>query len=424
MSKSSQLKVVNERGWAKLLSEIKKGNVVPIIGNELLKINVKGERILLREYLVKQLAKKIDVAYHEGLSFTDLCCDTCNANWNKVDSDPYYEVYQILQNIDLEVPESLNKLFEIEEFRIVLTTTFDNLVEKALAQRKGKDKVKSYYYEKRTNGQDIYNVDDVIVYQMFGKPDVIQNSYVLTEDDLLEFLHLWLNDEWKPKNLSRILSEKYLLVIGCNYPNWLFRFFLHSMKSNMNTIPEKKMGMIADSQIDEDLVTFLSRIDAQMHDDAERFIDELVFRYKSCTKSEVKNEVFISYASEDENIASQIVNAFKKNNIGVWFDKKELEPADEYVKKIKSNIQDSKIFVPILSRNVLTPERRFFRAEWNWAIEETVYRPASFIYPIVIDDMDVQHNHIPREISCLQTVDYNSSEFEDNLKKVIRNTRR
>ena len=40
-------KKLNDRRWAQLLKEIDKGNVVPVIGQELLSINVDGEQILL-----------------------------------------------------------------------------------------------------------------------------------------------------------------------------------------------------------------------------------------------------------------------------------------------------------------------------------------------------------------------------------------
>ena len=55
--------------------------------------------------------------------------------------------------------------------------------------------------------------------------NVCPNSFVLSEDNLLEFIGDWMSDGYRPKKLFNLLREKYLLVIGCNYPDWLFRFF-------------------------------------------------------------------------------------------------------------------------------------------------------------------------------------------------------
>lgn len=422
---------LNERAWEKLLSEIDKGNVVPILGNELLKIKVDGKVQSLYEHIVKSLCEIIDLEYVPGLDFEQLTCKSCMLKWDNIDSDPYYETYRIVKDSSFEASNSISKLLDINKFKLVLTTTFDNVVAHSFEQKWGVGNYRKLYYEKRTNGQDIETLDTPILYQMFGKASNESHSYVLTEDDLLEFLHYWLNDNFKPKRLSNILRERYLLIIGCNYPNWLFRFFLHSMKFSTQSSSKSRIGMIADSIMDKELISFLSRLDVQIYDDAEMFINELVERWNQYkienpdkTVSGYK-DVFISYASEDEKTASFIVDTFRKLGVTVWFDKRALEPADEYAEVIKKNIEKSKAFVPILSKNVLTNEKRFFKREWTWGIEQSEWiNPAPYIFPIAIDDIDIQNELIPLKFSSLQNVDLNKTDFEDNIKKIIRAIRR
>jgi len=422
---------LNERGWEKLLSEIDKGNVVPILGNELLKININGQKQLLNKFIIQKLAEKIDEEYVPEMNFEQLTCKSCMVKWDDIDSDPYYETYKLIKKLDFEVPESITKLLNIDKFQLVLTTTFDNILARSFEEKWGVGNFKRLHYEKRTNGQDIDELNQPVLYHMLGKATNEAHSFVLTEDDLLEYLHYWLNENFKPKKLSNILKERYLLIIGCNYPNWLFRFFLHSMKFSTQFSSKSKMGMVADSNLDEDLVSFLSRIDAQMYDDAEKFIEELVNRWKAYKVenpddvTEKTNDIFISYASEDEESAAKIAATFKDFGVSVWFDKKALEPADEYTDKIKKNIERCKAFVPVLSKNVLTNNKRFFKREWTWGIEQSEWRnPAPFIFPITIDDVDIQDELIPFKFSSLQKIDFCRDDFEEKTKKIIRTIRR
>ncbi len=422
---------LNERGWEKLLSEIDKGNVVPILGNELLRVRIDGEENLFNDFIIRKLSEKIDEEYTPQMDFEQLTCKSCMLKWDNIDSDPYYETYRLTKETDFDIAPSVSKLLDIDKFQLVLTTTYDNICSKSFEKKWGAGNFRRLSYEKRTNGQDIDSLNQPVLYHMFGKADNEPHSFVLTEDDLLEFLHYWLNDSYKPKKVSNILREKYLLIIGCNYPNWLFRFFLHSMKFSTQTSSKSKGGMIADSNMDKDLISFLSRLDVQMYDDADEFINELVERWnkykseKSENEQTEENEVFISYASEDIETATSIADSFRSMGVSVWFDKRSLEPADEYAEKIKKNIQKCKAFVPVLSKNVLTNNKRFFKREWTWGIDQSEWiNPAPFIFPITIDGVDIQNELIPQKFSSLQKIDFCDESFQDNIKKIVRTIRR
>lgn len=425
MEKNIHCKGLNERGWALLIAEIKKGNVVPIIGNELMKINVEGKSMLLSEFLIRSLAKKLNIEYSADLDYTQIAS---NPKWKEIESDAYYEIYEILNKTKFEVPEALRKLAQIKEFKLILTTTFDNLAKSALEEIWGKDSINTLQYEKRSNKPDIFNSAMPVLYHMFGKANIFPRSYVLTEDDLLEFLHYWLDENFRPKKLSNILRERYLLVLGCNYPNWLFRFFFHSMKNSPPPAPGSKVGMVADSRIEDDLFLFLCRADAHMHNNAEKFVDDLLKHYTlhdSLPNVSISNEVFISYASEDIDIASKIAEAFKVNNSNVWFDKKKLEHSDDFERKIRRNIQESKAFIPILSKSVLTKSPRFFKGEWTWAIKQSEFLGGiPFIFPIIIDDTDVNNYVIPDEFRKLHCAKLDENNIGDIVKKILRSVRK
>ena len=80
---------LNDRRWAQLLKEIDRGNVVLVIGQELLSINVDGEQVLLKDYILREIANRLGVIYEEGMDFSNFSFDERKTAWERIDSDPY-----------------------------------------------------------------------------------------------------------------------------------------------------------------------------------------------------------------------------------------------------------------------------------------------------------------------------------------------
>ena len=68
--------------------------------------------------------------------------------------------------------------------------------------------------------------------------------------------------------------------------------------------------------------------------------------------------VFLSYASEDRPAVILIRDALEQAGIDVWFDRnpEALRVGENFESKIKTNINQCSLFVPIISRNTLTPK--------------------------------------------------------------------
>ena len=64
------------------------------------------------------------------------------------------------------------------------------------------------------------------------------------------------------------------------------------------------------------------------------------------------------------------------------------------------------LFVPVISRQTLAPGRRFFRVEWNLAVDEAQMASFSdeeaFLLPVVIDDLRVDEADVPAKFRSLQ----------------------
>ena len=83
--------------------------------------------------------------------------------------------------------------------------------------------------------------------------------------------------------------------------------------------------------------------------------------------SEHSRAVFLSYASQDAQAARRICEALRGAGIEVWFDQSELRGGDVWDQKIRQQIRDCVLFVPIISKNTAERGEGYFRLEWGLA---------------------------------------------------------
>lgn len=436
--------ILSERNWTLLLDAIDEGKVVPVIGDNIFFSSVDGRKETVKNCLIEVLSQKFRGDKNCDLPEIESLIEDYNYRNRRSgeSTNIYFEINQQLRKMDISCSECISRFLNIGKFPLVLTTSFIPDSNRVLGI---KDNVEVY---KKTAGSDIdpYSLsgDNPLLYCLFGRASNLSRTYMLTEEDLLDYLHYWHNEETRPTRLSRYLSDKYILILGSDFPDWLFRFFWHSIK-NFTVLParvDEVQGIVSldGHQDDRDLRRFLSRVQAQVCEDVDSFIEELLTRWESfhvlpASGSEADDiayeqvqkdvDVFISYASEDYETASLIADLFKAKGASVWFDKKDLQGGDNYEGLIKTNIQRTKRFVPIISRNTLRNERRFFRKEWSIAIDENDYRlKMDYILPVRIDDCDLTSDLIPELFRERHFMNYNSPSFEDDVKSIVRTIRR
>ncbi len=104
--------------------------------------------------------------------------------------------------------------------------------------------------------------------------------------------------------------------------------------------------------------------------------------------SESTKAVFVSYAREDAEAARRIADALKAFEVEVWFDEAGLEGGDAWDQKIRRQIKECSLFIPIISAQTQARREAYFRLEWKLAEERThlMAEGTSFLLPIAIDD--------------------------------------
>jgi adenylate cyclase len=98
--------------------------------------------------------------------------------------------------------------------------------------------------------------------------------------------------------------------------------------------------------------------------------------------------VFISYASQDAEVAQRICAALRQAGLEVWIDQSELRGGDAWDASIRRQIRECALFIPLISSNTNTRSEGYFRLEWKLAVARThlIADDQPFLVPLVIDD--------------------------------------
>lgn len=101
-----------------------------------------------------------------------------------------------------------------------------------------------------------------------------------------------------------------------------------------------------------------------------------------------KNAVFLSYASEDAVPAQRLCATLRAAGIEVWFDQSELRGGDAWDQKIRREIRDCALFMPLISANTQGRLEGYFRREWRLAAARThdMADDKPFLVPVVLID--------------------------------------
>jgi len=114
--------------------------------------------------------------------------------------------------------------------------------------------------------------------------------------------------------------------------------------------------------------------------------------------------VFLSYAREDGEAAQRIADAMRAFGIVVWFDRNELRGGDSWDAKIRRQIRECALFVPIISVHTQARGEGYFRREWKAGVERTHDMASSlaFIVPVAIDETGELDALVPEEFMKVQ----------------------
>jgi tetratricopeptide (TPR) repeat protein len=141
--------------------------------------------------------------------------------------------------------------------------------------------------------------------------------------------------------------------------------------------------------------------------------------------SESTKAVFLSYASQDSEAAQRICDALRTAGLEVWFDQNELVGGDAWDQKIRKQIKECALFVPIISPNTNARAEGYFRLEWKLAVDRShlMADDQPFLFPIVIGDVTDATARVPdkfREVQWTRLrLDETPAELAERVTKLL-----
>jgi hypothetical protein len=413
-----------------LLEYVEDGKVVPIVGEELLRVRSDGQELPLYRYIAGKLAERLAIPAEALPPEPGLNAVVCHyLQTGGVPEEVYPKIRPILNQARFAPPEPLLQLAGIDRFKLFVVLTFDSLLAGAIDQIRfaGDHRTLELAYSPRY-AQDLPGpLDELrqpVVYHLFGRLSA-QPDYVITEEDTLEFVHHMQAKRAGADLLFDALRENHLLFIGCTFPDWLSRFLLRIAKSRQLSLRRTEMELFVGSlaSSDRDLVLFLRHFSPRTKIAScapAEFVGELAARYRERARlrdaapggrreqpadaaetAETGMEagaVFVSYTREDQEAARRL-RKFLEEEVGidVWVDSHRLEAGDDWDHKIRRNIKNCSYFMPLISSASTRRREGYFRREWALATQRAMdfAESAAFILPVAIDDTPEDTEGVP-----------------------------
>lgn len=345
----------------------KRGTIVPIIGDDTIVYREKnsGEEIPFQEFILREFQKKYP---HVEVSDADVVSMRERGYYGLSLMSQYYERRFLDDFMDfvndnrscIKLKDEVLDFLVTFNFPIIITTVCFDIIEQQL---KGKiEDYKSIWY--RLNKENS-TLPARCVYHIFGQAKD-GSKWVSDEDLLLSFLLSHNHNDYGAKGLTDYLkeNEKKLLALGCNLPNWLFRFLWQPTQAGRTGSMKTTQGYWINKEKPEDsFENFLKKKNFSADEQVKEILEDatkLLQEELLCEAEERRAEndakehfdVFISYASEDRQVATVIFEALRNMNVKAWFDdrgKGEITPGSPYWEKIQNGIQHSAHYMPIIT---------------------------------------------------------------------------
>ncbi|MDE6270555.1 MAG: TIR domain-containing protein [Muribaculaceae bacterium] len=341
--------------------------VVPIVGDDIFRVQTPGGPLSIHEYLLKRFTDEYGDA---GMTDDDRALIVRGEFYGlsklerffPTDFETDYRLYirQARKDGLIRMDDTVRAFLEAFRFPVIVTTTCFDFIEGAVG---------AMHYATRAyspNGVNVAPLDPAVptVYHIFGTiSDGAQ--WVYNEDKLLEFLHALHNSDTTSVALKKYIDTRNcrLLALGCNLPDWLFRFLWYPLKSNATESRQTKGYWINERKMDESFNDFLDNIKFYSANELREILSQAAARQTEIEASshgtaaaEAHFDAFLSYASEDKHIARRVFDILQSRGYRIWFDKDgsgKIEAGSNYMKKIEAGVAGSTYYIPLVTGNFL-----------------------------------------------------------------------
>lgn len=410
---------MKDQAWRRLLDMMRDGMVVPVVGARLL-VDADGN-----SSLQARVAKMVLAAYDVDIGDEVLppfreVNEAVTRLKGKVDNpqDLYGDInsaFRKLRAEGVEIPKPLRQLAEISDFRLIVTLTPDDLMAQALqARNRSVNEVVHSPKLPTSEGADLpadwqESGGPVQLLYLFGKARPTP-LFSIHDEDVLEYAHNIISrGSHAPTAFLGALQDRNLLLIGCNFPDWMSRFILRATRKGR--LSDQKGGrewLVEPLRQEDPFIGFLGAYSPETsvltNIEPAAFVDELHRRWMEDHAPTADDATapapepvgtpesamfFISYSrSTDLGRAVKLHQALRDLGAAdneIWFDRQTLEPGDVYTQRILDGIRGCRYFLPLVSRDATARPQAFVFREWDEATRQLPEMNRRYLVPLVVD---------------------------------------
>jgi hypothetical protein len=258
----------DERFWNRLLKSIEEGQVVPVVGPQLLVWGEPDNPQTLQRLVAEQMLQS------RGVDPSSISLTRNRELPNAVSilkrdvnlQDLYGDVSDALDDVlaqpTFQAPEAIAQLAAISDFRLLVTLNVDDLLARALRMRCAVNEIIHSPYLPTSEAVDLTpdwlkRAGETNLLYLFGKAKSTP-VFAIHDEDILEYAHNLLSRGSNvPIRFLGELQQRGLLLIGSNFPDWLSRFFMRLTNQTRLSDKKTRAWLVEESESQPDVTLFL-----------------------------------------------------------------------------------------------------------------------------------------------------------------------
>ncbi len=340
------------------------------------------------------------------------------------------------------MPSRIHAALAALPFSLILTTCHDDLLAHAFKEA-GKAPIVARYHlrgDKHDNPEFMVpgSPQAPLVYHLFGTAQD-PGSLVLSENDLLDFLIAIASSRPPlPDNLVRALKRvgQSFLFVGFGVTHWYLRVLLKVLvralelqRTGSAIATEPLRGL---SEVDrEQTILFYERGTRIELEDMEigAFLTELAERLavaggfaEESALTGLRPRVFISYASEDAELADMTFDALQKADFEPWLDTEALSGGELWDYRIGEELDATDFTLVLYSPALCSKTDSYVNKEIALARERARRVRGPFLIPLRTAEISTEDRIA--ELSEYQNMLLRPTHFDEDMAKVISCMRR
>lgn len=339
-------------------------------------------------------------------------------------------------------PSTTHRLLADLPFTLILSTTHDGLLARALEEKGKAPFVARYNFRgNRLDNTELLvqgSPQSPIIYQLFGDADS-PDSLVLSENDLLDLLIAVVSGTAPlPYSLIRALHHATsVLFVGFGIRYWYLRVVLKvlvkalGLTQAIKFVATETLSDLADSDRDQTVLFYQrggTRIQVCHEITIPEFLSILGAKlnkaggYKGpTTVLGTRPRVFISYASEDREIAARLYSSLLVE-FDPWFDKQDLQGGDLWEQAIVDGLRNTHFVLVIYSSALSRKRDSYVNREIELARKRASEIRGRCLIPLRTEEISQQERIA--ELQDFQEVPLGTDTYEDDVKKLLSLMRR